>query len=35
MTTIVVINIGTVNTNDDYSRHGQLQEISALYLAAA
>ena len=31
MTTIVVMNIGTVNY---YSRHGQLRAISALYLAA-
>ena len=30
-TTIVVMNIGTVNY---YSRHGQLRAISALYLAA-
>ena len=34
MTTIVVMNIGTLITNDDYSRHGHYRVVSALYPAA-
>ena len=34
MTTIVVMNIGTLITNDDYSRHGHHRVVSALYPAA-
>ena len=34
MTTIVVMNIGTLIPNDDYSRHGHYRAVSALYPAA-
>ena len=34
MTTIVVMNIGTLITNDDYSRHGHYRVVSASYPAA-
>ena len=34
MTTIVVMYIGTLITNDDYSRHGHYRVVSALCPAA-
>ena len=34
MITIVVMNIGTLIMNDDYSRHGHYRVVSALYPAA-
>ena len=34
MTTIVVMNIGTLITNDNYSRHGHYRAVSASYPAA-
>ena len=34
MTTIVVMNIGVLITNDDYSRHDHYRAVSALYPAA-
>ena len=32
MTTVVVMYVGTLITNEDYSHHSQLQAISAPYL---
>ena len=34
MTTIVVMNIGTLITNDDYSRYGHYRAVIVLYPVA-